>query len=927
MLGVAALLGVATTTAAAPPLWSEASLPGGRAGLLPRIGLPADVPLALAIGEAIRVVHAPRDSAGDALRAAREYFAAPPDGVEAVPVPLSLESWRGLLGSDVTGETLLARLLLDRRAALLSYGLFQLDRDTATFIAADPDLLRRIYQRHSGTLAAFGGALRVRDGALVLPGGERAVRAWVSLLGRPLTELPAALLDLLDTGGGRLLMLADAAGDIEPARHGLLFGPGTSSAVAMGRLRAAYQVYTSVEPAWRPNELPFVRPGADATLLLASMRVGPDGQPRHSQAFWDAVFGGSDLPADSAGRWADIDAGPRAAPAWLLARVTRGPLPVRQEQLLTYEFAERLTDRLGGSPPADLIWLTRAYRQYPALLLSLERLDIVDRAVMMRLVTHAARVSAASADAAALETGLTLFQAPLVLLTRARQARAIDTERARTLAAALSAIDPGLPGYGRAVAGWIDTALLPALGHDAAMEGASAEGTVLEALAGLRAPAGPAQMVAWEDRHYRADAAAPELARLTEVRGLQGGNTLDTALDLGRAGAALEAAETPDQLQAVRERLTAIAQTLRPIEASERTTAPPPTDLRAGVDRALRDLDGPAPSDQRQRTARAAGLAPAEDAALADVLASVLYAVWLGDPGGQAFLAGNVARRHDYGVRLLTASERRSVPWQIPVETSGDGEPWHLRGALLGLDAGLARLALRRTRLDLPDRLPTINESDRRALLLSLALTDPHDFEQADAARLAAWQRRGRLAIGSPDRLDDAVAALALDGRREQALRWTAAHAPEALPTLLLRTEWVLLGRDQPGPVPAAWGMAETALNGCLCLAFPDPPRLHRYAFRAGSGLLAGRIADLKLRLLELLDELGLPAVLLHGVLAAAMQDYLDHVTPAHGDDWVTLALDAGRVSRERVEDYVSALTAQGPLVPAPAPATPGSPR
>ena len=93
---------------------------------------------------------------------------------------------------------------------------------------------------------------------------------------------------------------------------------------------------------------------------------------------------------------------------------------------MIYEFAERLTDRLAGASAADLAWLARGYRRYPALMLTLERLGINDAAVLKRMVTHAGRVSDVAADTAALEIGLALYQAPLMLVARAHQARALD---------------------------------------------------------------------------------------------------------------------------------------------------------------------------------------------------------------------------------------------------------------------------------------------------------------------------------------------------------------------------------------------------------------------------------------------------------------------------------------------------------------------
>jgi hypothetical protein len=75
-------------------------------------------------------------------------------------------------------------------------------------------------------------------------------------------------------------------------------------------------------------------------------------------------------------------------------------------------------------------------------------------------------------------------------------------------------------------------------------------------------------------------------------------------------------------------------------------------------------------------------------------------------------------------------------------------------------------------------------------------------------------------------------------------------------------------------------------------------------------------VPDLNLRIATLLKDLGLPAPLAKVVLAAAVQDFIDEVRPTDDGDWLTLSRMARTVTRERVEDYVAAATATGPLMP-----------
>ena len=130
---------------AVPPAWVLVPLPGGRAGLPPQLGIAADVPVALVVGELIRVVHASNEPDRSALETVRRYFVSPPSSAtEQVPLPLSLSKWQDVLDDPVTEATLLQHLLLNRRAALLCYGLLQLDAETLAAVSGDAGLLRRL---------------------------------------------------------------------------------------------------------------------------------------------------------------------------------------------------------------------------------------------------------------------------------------------------------------------------------------------------------------------------------------------------------------------------------------------------------------------------------------------------------------------------------------------------------------------------------------------------------------------------------------------------------------------------------------------------------------------------------------------------------------------------------------------------------------
>jgi hypothetical protein len=102
---------------------------------------------------------------------------------------------------------------------------------------------------------------------------------------------------------------------------------------------------------------------------------------------------------------------------------------------------------------------------------------------------------------------------------------------------------------------------------------------------------------------------------------------------------------------------------------------------------------------------------------------------------------------------------------------------------------------------------------------------------------------------------------------------------------------------------------------GCICTQLAPPGLWTALVGRAQLGLLATTVADLNLRVAVMLRELQLPAALARSVLAAAVQDFVDRVQPSDADDWLTLVRTAQSVSRERIEDYVAAAAAGGPLV------------
>jgi hypothetical protein len=95
-----------------------------------------------------------------------------------------------------------------------------------------------------------------------------------------------------------------------------------------------------------------------------------------------------------------------------------------------------------------------------------------------------------------------------------------------------------------------------------------------------------------------------------------------------------------------------------------------------------------------------------------------------------------------------------------------------------------------------------------------------------------------------------------------------------------------------------------------------DREPLETFAGRWHFGFLASGLADLNLRLAELLSDLKMPAPLLAPVLAAATLDFIENATSRDPDDRRGPIEFVQALGVERVEQYLALLTTDGPLVP-----------
>jgi hypothetical protein len=930
-------------------------LPGGALALADAAGVDVPVPRARLLLDIIRLIHAippgghaPTDALRQRVLAHLDAVATlPPDSASNdVPLPLAPERWISVLSKGGAGrqagarrgavEATAASVLSDRNASFLYTGLMALDGPTLQWMTSDEALLATIFRGHAGIFAMSSGSLEVRDGRVAVPGGREAVPLWESLVGASTSEPGAFVLKLLSTDSGQLAYLYDTIARLDHGGRKFVLGlwisvqpsdfraasPGTRLIGRHEGFAELYQAFRLGITGWDGAAAPFRRLLYDPAQFLLQVRATADGLfdalPRADM--WEAVFA-SDTLSDAAALQVmqDYPEGPIDA-SRLIRYVAVRQHVTRRERFSTVLFGQRVFADVPAAALSDVVVALRAHREFPALTLTLERMGVKDPSVYVLAVQHA-RSIASITDTNRAATALAQFQGALALVERARFNRHVDHVRAGRLVTLLAG--SGLSSQGEylgQVAAWLRDSLLPALDH-MTRPGYGAEEQVLRMLSGAPDEGGRDE-IEWEGVRYRIDPVHAELQRLRRVRQRQADNSLDTVLEIARAAAALIAVPaSPEAVAELRRSLAEAAADLVQPAGFEGVRRIP--DVLSAVRNVVADLEGAGTTAALQRApALGSQLMPVVDTLLAGTLASLAYAPALGDPDGPALLAGNPAALHDFDLQRIGRPAYRTA-WALPTLGQGPSANRQVRGSLLALDVGLGRLALRRLWLEPPSQAPRLHDNDRNAFIESVLLTSPADLTDADRDVLVEAMRRGADIVGQLADRPEVVERIAADRRisrwRRNALGWMLKHEPDEVADLFSLGELLFLGA---GPSSAignldAWGTSGLSASGCLCSQFPSAQPWEGFAGREGTGLIATRVPDLKLRIAQALADLRLPADFTPYILAAATQDLIDESRPVHHDDWATVVRQARTLTRERFEDYISALTAGGPLVPA----------
>jgi hypothetical protein len=855
-----------------------------------------------------------------------------------VPLPLRASVWSKHVSSSGPSD-LFAAAMKDRRARRLLYGAAALNPMTRQYLEGRSALVERLHRNHSDVFALLGRSISVRDGRVDVPGGPAAVELWELVVGAPVSTPDVFVDRLLAADTGELAALYDAVAHLDVAHQRFMLGLWMPDA-AKRRLRFT-ALYRAARAAGRRVAIahqPFVRTGLDLFTVVSQFRVLDDGRPAPpaSPAFWRSMVQQLDRWPDT--EWSGAPDETTVDATWFVEVVLLSTKSI-WEQTAAITFAQRLyaAPEASGSSSEPLAYVVRQFSRSPALALTLERAGVRDVSVYVAAFNRAGGLSARGTNPYWHRQVLTQFQAALSLVQQLRATDRIAVPVAERLITSLARIEPAAAGvYGGAIARWVAEQLLPAIGADAATS-AETESLLLAALAGAPRDEGSQRRLTWEDWEYRIDSSLVPLRRLTQIRRLQAGNSLDAVLRVWRAAALVPASRAeelsrggsdPDALDRVRRAsaaVRALIETIRepnqPTDGSRRDGP----DVRTTLRESVAALDGIREARQLSRVPEIAQrLMKAVDVLTADVLASLLYAIHIRDPQSPLWLQGDVAYRHDFGLQNRDNLDPDVLSWWFPSEQLGS--TWHVRGSLLGLDLALARLRLPQVAAGGPPALPVMAPEDQRVFLESVALFDPGPAADEAMQSIGDSIRSGRERVRAAARNAQAVDRLAELGhvgewRRHYVFPWLVANAADEVVQAFSLTELYRIGQsarvDAPGGADS-WGVTAFSVAGCQCLQIAAPQAWEDVSGRIG--VVPAVMPDATLRLAELLSELKLPAVLARHLLPVLMRTFLDRVQMVYSDDWTAVARYWTTVSRDRIEDAMGQLTVDGPLLAGEAP-------
>ena len=256
---------------------------------------------------------------------AGEAIAVEPVSFE-VPSAIPADVWRNtLFDHPESGERLGFRLLTDRHAAFLHYGLLSMAPETVQFLIGEPKLLRELYERDAAGMAAYGRSLVVEDGRVVPPGGPEAAPLWRRLVRKSLDKPGDFFKAVLRYDNGVFRFLYDAIAFLDEPRQRFALSLWRSERQQRSNFWRLYDV-TAANVTFSPDR-PWPRGFPEPTVLLSQVQTDDSGRPLGPawRDLWDEALSSVELPQNPA---AEIQGATRSDPieaSRLVQRVFEDP--------------------------------------------------------------------------------------------------------------------------------------------------------------------------------------------------------------------------------------------------------------------------------------------------------------------------------------------------------------------------------------------------------------------------------------------------------------------------------------------------------------------------------------------------------------------------------------------------------------------------
>jgi hypothetical protein len=452
-----------------------------------------------------------------------------------IAAPLTADHWRDVMQLNDRAD-LFAALINNRAAMLVCAATASTDPSVRALLERDRGLLRWIVRTAPSAFWMSARGLKLDKDRISVPGGTAAEPMWEALAEVKVTRPAEFIRALLTKDSGRLAWFYDAAGTMSPERFAVVLGPPPVEAQTEA-FRALYGAFRSADSNWRPEEHPFLRGTTDPWIVATHIEISGDSVAAPAQQwFWEALFDRSEIARRALSSIKREPATPVTI-AWLTQKIAATNSKERRDRFEMLRFAQGVFARADDAALGEALVALGGYRRYRAILLTLDRMDVVTPHVYARVVEAAQRIDEEQSGRDE-RNAVVAFQAVVAILERARLTESIDVPATERLLLSLSdAVDPpgDAPRPFNVITNWMLTTMLEALPPLVQPDQWTAaktayESRLLQVLAGN--PSTPnAPLVTWEGLDYRVDFFSGEHLRLKRIREQIESPGLDAAIE------------------------------------------------------------------------------------------------------------------------------------------------------------------------------------------------------------------------------------------------------------------------------------------------------------------------------------------------------------------------------------------------------------